>query len=105
MNRNTTWPNLTIFIALAILSNVAQAASVIFGVGANFPKQVYKEWGKQYKTETGTDFVYIARGSDKGIESILSGKSDFGASDKPLKTEEALYGNARQGGNKKTSQH
>lgn len=104
MNRNTTWPNLTIFIALAILSNVAQAASVIFGVEANFPKQVYKEWGKQYKTETGTDFVYIARGSDKGIESILSGKSDFGASDKPLKIEEALYGNARQGGNKKTSQ-
>lgn len=88
MKRNAIWLKATIFMVLVMLSSMVQAASVIFGVGANFPKQVYKEWGKQYKAETGTDFVYFAQGSDKGIQSILSGKSDFGASDKPLKSEE-----------------
>jgi phosphate transport system substrate-binding protein len=58
------------------------------GVGATFPKEVYKEWGKHYKAETGSSLAYFAHGSGKGIEAISAGKADFGASDKPLTRDE-----------------
>lgn len=87
MKQNSTWINLAVFAALAALSQLAQAG-IILGVGATFPKQVYQDWGKQYKTETGNDLAYFARGSGRGIDAILAGKSDFGASDKPLTQEE-----------------
>jgi phosphate transport system substrate-binding protein len=70
-----------------MLTGVAQAGMVL-GVGATFPKQVYQEWGKQYKVETGNSFAYFPRGSGRGVDSILTGKSDFGASDKPLTADE-----------------
>jgi phosphate transport system substrate-binding protein len=87
MNRYPVWIPLSFIAALSMMSSFAQAG-IVYGVGANFPKQVYLEWGKQYKAETGSSFAYFARGSGKGVESILSGKSDFGASDKPLTPEE-----------------
>lgn len=87
MMQNKTWASLLIFVGLATLSSLAQAG-IVFGVGASLPKQAYKEWAKQYKAETGTDFVYFAQGSQKGIEAISAGKADFGASDKPLTIEE-----------------
>jgi phosphate transport system substrate-binding protein len=61
---------------------------MIMGVGATFPKEVYTEWGKQYKAETGNFFAYFPRGSGRGVDAILAGKSDFGASDKPLTQDE-----------------
>lgn len=78
---------LSAFVLLAMLSGLAQAG-MIMGVGATFPKQVYQEWGKQYKEETGNFFAYFPRGSGRGIDAILAGKSDFGASDKPLTPDE-----------------
>lgn len=87
MKRYSTWTGLSVFVVLAVLSGLAQAG-IILGVGATFPKQVYQEWGKQYKAETGNSFAYFPHGSGKGIDSILAGKSDFGASDKPLTSEE-----------------
>jgi phosphate transport system substrate-binding protein len=82
------WNSTKIIIVLALLFNHAQAASLMLGVGATFPKQVYQGWGKQYKAETGSALAYFAQGSGKGIEAILSQKADFGASDKPLTIEE-----------------
>lgn len=87
MKRYSTWTGLSAFVAMAVLSNLAQAG-IILGVGATFPKQVYQEWGKQYKTETGNSFAYFPHGSGRGVDAILAGKSDFGASDKPLTAEE-----------------
>lgn len=87
MGRRTAWISLTVYFILAILSNQAQAG-LFLGVGATFPKQVYQEWGKQYKAETGSSLAYFAQGSGKGIEAISSGKADFGASDIPLTSEE-----------------
>lgn len=84
MRLNGVWGNTKVAILLALLSGQAQAAGMMFGVGATFPKQVYQEWGKQYKAETGSSLAYFAQGSGKGIEAILSGKADFGASDKPM---------------------
>lgn len=83
MKRKKVWAGLNIIFLLALMPNQAQAG-VIFGVGATFPKQVYQEWGKQYKAETGSALAYFAQGSGKGIEAITSGKADFGATDKPL---------------------
>ncbi len=87
MKRDLQLATLTVLAALAVLPHLAQAG-IVLGTGATFPKHVYQEWGKQYKTETGNTFAYFARGSGKGVEAILSGKSDFGASDKPLTPEE-----------------
>lgn len=83
MKRNKASTSLNIFFVLTLLSSQVQAG-IIFGVGATFPKQVYQEWGKQYKAETGSALAYFAQGSGKGFEAISSGKADFGASDKPL---------------------
>ncbi len=89
MKRYSTWIGGTVLAALAALSGAAQAG-LIMGVGATFPKDVYQEWGKQYKAETGNSLAYFAQGSDKGIDAILEGRSDFGASDKPLSHEELV---------------
>ncbi len=87
MKVNLIWRSWAIFAALAMLSGLAHAG-VVYGVGAGFPKQVYKDWGKQYMKETGTTLIYFGLGSGKGIETIIAGKADFGASDKPLTSEE-----------------
>lgn len=89
------WNGVGIILLLTLLSGQARAG-VIFGVGATFPKQVYQEWGKQYKTETGASLAYFAHGSGKGIEAITGGKADFGASDKPLTREELDKSNLMQ---------
>ena len=94
MNRYPVWIPLGFIVAL-MMSNLAQAG-IVYGVGAHFPKLVYMEWGKQYKAETGTSFAYFAQGSGKGVESISSGKSDFGASDKPLTLDELAKHNLMQ---------
>lgn len=88
MERNKVWISLNMLFALIILSCSAQANEAVFGVGAAFPKKVYQEWAKQYKIETGTDFIFFAQGSGKGVEAASSGQADFGASDRPLTPEE-----------------
>lgn len=95
MKSYLAWHSLGFIVALTTLSNLAQAG-IIFGVGAHFPKQVYVEWGKQYKAETGSSFAYFPKGSGKGVEAIESGKADFGASDKPLTPQELEAHNLTQ---------
>ncbi len=87
MNRYTAWLSSATIVALAMFSGCAQA-SFIFGAGATFPNEVYKEWGKQYQAETGMALVYLPLGSGKGIAQISARKADFGASDKPLTIDE-----------------
>jgi phosphate transport system substrate-binding protein len=86
MKRHSILTGLFAFAALAVPS-VTQAG-MILGIGATFPKQVYMEWGRQYKAETGNFFAYFPHGSGRGVDAILAGKSDFGASDKPLTPQE-----------------
>lgn len=87
MKWNVIRKSLSVTFGMALISVHAQAG-IVFGVGATFPKEVYQELGKQYKAETGSSLAYFAKGSGKGIEAIMSGKADFGASDKPLTSEE-----------------
>lgn len=72
---------------LALVSGVA-SADAIFGAGATFPNAIYQAWGKAYQTQTGTTLVYTPVGSGKGIAEIVASRTDFGASDMPLKQEE-----------------
>jgi phosphate transport system substrate-binding protein len=95
MKNRLAWLSIVFFVALTSLSNLAQAG-VFLGIGGHFPKQVYVAWGKQYKAETGSTFAYFPRGSGKGVEAIMAGKSDFGASDKPLSLEQLQAHNLTQ---------
>lgn len=72
---------------MALISGSA-TADAIFGAGATFPNAVYQAWGKAYQAESGTTLVYTPVGSGKGIAQIVASRTDFGATDKPLKREE-----------------
>ncbi len=63
-------------------------ADAIFGAGATFPNAIYQAWGKAYQSQTGLTLVYTPVGSGKGIAEIVAARTDFGASDKPLKRDE-----------------
>lgn len=63
-------------------------ADAIFGAGATFPNAIYQAWGKAYKMKSGTTLVYTPVGSGKGIAEIEAARTDFGASDKPLKLDD-----------------
>jgi phosphate transport system substrate-binding protein len=63
-------------------------AGVFFGAGAAFPKPVYLAWGRAYKELTGNPLIFNAVGSGKGISEIMASKTDFGATDMPVKQEE-----------------
>ena len=74
-------------VILGLCSGAAQA-DAIFGAGATFPNAIYQAWGKEYRAQTGTTLVYTPVGSGKGIAEIIAARTDFGASDKPLKLDE-----------------
>lgn len=74
-------------VMLGVCSGGAQA-DAIFGAGATFPNAIYQAWGKAYQAQAGTTLVYTPVGSGKGIAEIVAARTDFGASDKPLKLDE-----------------
>ncbi len=79
-------------LRLALLTSALCACAVqadaIFGAGATFPNSIYQAWGRAYKAQTDTTLIYTPVGSGKGIAEISAARTDFGASDKPLKPDE-----------------
>src|SRR3569833_2820619 len=76
--------------ATAALSVAAVAqARDISGAGATFPYTIYSKWADAYKKETGVGLNYQSIGSGGGIKQIKAKTVTFGASDMPLKPEEA----------------
>ena len=71
------------------ITGVAQAET-ISGAGATFPYPIYSKWAAKYRQQTDLKMTYQAIGSGGGIKKIKAKEVDFGASDKPLKSEE-LY--------------
>jgi phosphate transport system substrate-binding protein len=65
------------------------AALDISGAGATFPYPIYAKWADSYKKETGVGLNYQSIGSGGGIRQVVAGTVDFGASDAPMKAEEA----------------
>lgn len=76
-------------LALSTLALAATAeAADISGAGATFPYPVYAKWAEAYKQQAGISMNYQSIGSGGGIKQIGARTVDFGASDKPLTSEE-----------------
>lgn len=83
-----------IFIALIFslisISPASQATEPkeFKGAGGTFPYPVYSKWAEAYEKATGIKLNYLSVGSKAGIQQIIAGTVDFGASDMPLKPDE-----------------
>lgn len=58
------------------------------GAGATFPYPVYALWADKYHQVTGVKINYQSIGSGGGVQQIVAGTVDFGASDAPLTAKE-----------------
>jgi phosphate transport system substrate-binding protein len=76
-----------IIIGLSSIGVCAQAAEFT-GAGATFPYPIYAKWADAYNKETGKKLNYQSIGSGAGIKQIEAGTIDFGATDKPLSSED-----------------
>jgi phosphate transport system substrate-binding protein len=72
---------------LSIASTNATAAPVT-GAGSTFVYPVLSRWAADFKKAGGDDINYQSIGSGGGIAQIKAGTVDFGATDKPLPSEE-----------------
>ncbi|MCH4151750.1 MAG: phosphate ABC transporter substrate-binding protein PstS [Sphingobium sp.] len=78
----------TVAFGTALLAAGVVQAADISGAGATFPAPVYSKWAAAYEDYTGNQLNYQAIGSGGGIKQIKAKTVDFGASDKPLKSDE-----------------
>jgi phosphate transport system substrate-binding protein len=69
-----------------VAATTAQAD--ISGAGATFPYPLYAKWAEAYKAKTNVGLNYQSIGSGGGIKQIKASTVVFGASDKPLSTDE-----------------
>ena len=83
-------------VLLAFLVTGAAAAIEIVGAGASLPKSVYEKWGGSPIGDPSLHYHYQAVGSGDGVDLLIAGKVDFGASDRPLKSEELEKNNLVQ---------
>jgi phosphate transport system substrate-binding protein len=75
-------------LGLFIFSTSIYANTVITGAGATFPYPLYVKWANAYNSATNVRLNYQPIGSGGGIKQIQGKTVDFGASDKPLNSEE-----------------
>lgn len=83
----------TVFVGLALslgigLGGSAQAADEVVGAGSTFVFPVLSKWADEYNRKSGTRVNYQSVGSGAGIAKVKAAEVDFGASDKPLKSED-----------------
>ncbi|MGD0283102.1 MAG: phosphate ABC transporter substrate-binding protein PstS, partial [Dissulfurispiraceae bacterium] len=75
-------------VVCVLTFTMAHAEDTLTGAGATFPAPLYQAWAYDYHNTTGIKLNYQAIGSGGGIRQISSRVVDFGASDKPLTSEE-----------------
>ena len=79
----------TLLAATVALSVVTPAlAADITGAGATFVYPLLSKWSATYRDKTGNQINYQSIGSGGGIAQIKASTVTFGASDKPLSSEE-----------------
>lgn len=67
----------------------AEAATNLNGAGATFPNPIYQKWFSEYhKAHSDVRINYQSVGSGAGIQQLMAGTVDFGASDMPMKDEQ-----------------
>ena len=77
-------------IAFAVMAGArtAHCAEELQGAGSTFVAPVMTKWAEEYEQIKGVKITYQAVGSGAGIEKIRAREVDFGATDKPLSTDE-----------------
>ncbi len=61
----------------------------LVGAGATFPFPLYRRWLADYQRAAGFRINYLSIGSGEGLRLLLDGEVDFGATDRPLRPDEA----------------
>lgn len=61
----------------------------LVGAGATFPYPLYRRWFAEYGAASGVRINYFSVGSGEGIRLMLDEGVDFGATDRPLRPDEA----------------
>ncbi|HWP02025.1 MAG TPA: phosphate ABC transporter substrate-binding protein PstS [Gemmatimonadaceae bacterium] len=74
-------------LLLAALAGCGKSVSLT-GAGATFPYPLYAKWFADYAASTGVHINYQSIGSGGGIQQLINGTVDFGASDAPMTDEE-----------------
>lgn len=76
---------LQLAVCIVVLSAIASAQTTINGAGATFPYPMYSKWFSEYnKQKPNVRINYQSIGSGGGIQQLLAGTVDFGASDGPM---------------------
>jgi phosphate transport system substrate-binding protein len=75
-------------VTAAIVSTGVFAVDIT-GAGATFPFPVYSKWAEAFKEKSGVNVNYQSIGSSGGIKQIKAKTVDFGATDAPMKADEA----------------
>jgi phosphate transport system substrate-binding protein len=76
-----------VFVAAFAWPALAQTA--LNGAGATFPYPIYSKWfDEYYKLHPDIQINYQSLGSGAGIQQLLAGTVDFGASDMPMRDEQ-----------------
>ena len=76
-------------LGVALVAASAAAGEVMTGAGSTFVYPLISKWAYLYERETGIRLNYQSIGSGGGVRQIKNRTVDFGASDAPLKPEEA----------------
>jgi phosphate transport system substrate-binding protein len=77
---------LAILIVLTVCASQMPAAAAITlkGAGATFPAPIYAKWFANYRQRNPqVEITYDAVGSEAGVQKLLAGGAEFGASDNP----------------------
>jgi phosphate transport system substrate-binding protein len=84
-------------LALAGCALIHEAAATdVTGAGSSFVYPLLSQWSTDYNAATGTKVNYTSIGSGAGIAQIKAATIDFGASDKPMASDElAQFGLAQ----------
>jgi len=83
-----TWAVRLCTIVAGLTIGAQAIAAEISGAGATFPYPVYAKWAEAYKKESDVSLNYQSIGSGGGIKQIQASTVTFGASDKPLTSDE-----------------
>jgi phosphate transport system substrate-binding protein len=70
------------------IPKVDGAATSLSGAGSTFVAPVMSVWAKDYSQSDGVQVAYQPIGSGGGVQQIVAGTVDFGASDTPMKNSE-----------------
>lgn len=89
IHRNLVLLFATSFVIFLSGANVSFAlGDEVQGAGSSFVAPIMAQWAEDYMKASGNKVIYQSVGSGAGIEKIRAGEVDFGASDKPLSSEE-----------------